>query len=82
MGLFDEATAMERFTKWTNEHDNMVAQRQSAHKKASMDRRNPPVVKKVEVKAEPVVEAAPEVEAVPEVEAPAETATDAPASEE
>jgi small subunit ribosomal protein S16 len=79
MGLFDEATAMERFTKWTAEHDAMVAQRQGAHKKARMDRRNAPVVKKVEVKAEPVAEAAPEVEA-PAAETDA--APEAPASEE
>jgi small subunit ribosomal protein S16 len=79
MGLFDEATAMERFSKWTSDHDAMVAQRQSAHKKARMDRRNAPVVKKVEVKPEPVAETAPEVEAsAPE----ADTATEAPATEE
>jgi len=68
MGLFDEATAMEKFTKWSVEHDAHVAKRQSANKKARMDR-SVPVVKKVEVAA-PVAEA--------QEEAPA----DAPASEE
>jgi len=68
MGLFDEATAMEKFSKWSVEHDAQVAKRQSANKKARMDR-SVPVVKKVEVAA-PVAEA--------QEEAPA----DAPATEE
>lgn len=51
LGLFDEATAMEKFTKWSSEHDAQIAKRQSAHKKARMDRRNAPVVKKVEPSA-------------------------------
>lgn len=68
MGLFDEATAMEKFTKWSVEHDAQVAKRQSANKKARMDR-SVPVVRKVEAAA-PVAEA--------QEEAPA----DAPATEE
>ena len=52
LGLFDEATAMEKFTQWSVEHDSMVAKRQSAHKKARMERRNAPVVKKVEAPVE------------------------------
>jgi small subunit ribosomal protein S16 len=52
LGLFDEATAMEKFTKWSVEHDAHIANRQSAHKKARMDRRNVPVVRKVESKPE------------------------------
>jgi small subunit ribosomal protein S16 len=47
LGLFDEATAMEKFTKWSTEHDANLARRQGAHKKARTDRRNQPVVKKV-----------------------------------
>ena len=78
LGLFDEATAMEKFTKWSTEHDAQVARRQGAHKKARIEKRNVPVVKKVEKTEE---EAAPVAE--PEAEAPvAETpATDAPAEE-
>jgi len=68
LGLFDEATAMEKFTKWSTEHEAQMSKRQSAHKKERMDRRNTPVVRKVEVKAE-VAEA---------TEAPAE----APSAEE
>ncbi|HVZ97898.1 MAG TPA: 30S ribosomal protein S16 [Chitinophagaceae bacterium] len=33
LGLFDEATAMEKFTKWSAEHDAQFAKRQEAHKK-------------------------------------------------
>ncbi len=47
LGLFDEAAAMEKFTKWTSEHEANISRRQTAHKKARTDRRNVPVVKKV-----------------------------------
>ena len=47
LGLFDEAAAMEKFTKWSGEHDAHIAKRQGAHKKARMDKRNTPVVRKV-----------------------------------
>ncbi len=47
MGLFDEATAMEKFTKWSAEHDAHVSKRQMEHRKVRNDRRNQPVVKKV-----------------------------------
>jgi len=66
LGLFDEAAAMEKFTKWSSEHDAHISRRQGAHKKARMDRRNEPVVKKVEAVATPVEAAAPA-----EAEAPA-----------
>lgn len=51
LGLFDEATAMEKFTKWSQEHDSNISRRQGAHKKARNDRRDVPVVKKVAEKA-------------------------------
>jgi small subunit ribosomal protein S16 len=47
LGLFDEAAAMEKFTKWSSEHDAHIAKRQGAHRKARMDKRNQPVVRKV-----------------------------------
>jgi small subunit ribosomal protein S16 len=34
LGLFDEAAAMEKFTKWSSEHDAEFAKRQETHKKA------------------------------------------------
>ncbi|MBS1741791.1 MAG: 30S ribosomal protein S16 [Bacteroidetes bacterium] len=52
LGLFDEATAMEKFTKWSSEHDASITKRQSAHKKARNDRRDAPVVKKVAEKVD------------------------------
>jgi small subunit ribosomal protein S16 len=48
LGLFDEATAMEKFTKWSTEHEAHVSRRQSANKKVRTERRNAPVVRKVE----------------------------------
>jgi small subunit ribosomal protein S16 len=68
LGLFDEATAMEKFTKWSTEHDAQIAKRQGAHKKANMDRRNVPVVKKVEAAPEAAHTPAPEAEAEPTAE--------------
>lgn len=52
LNLFDEAVAMEKFTKWSSEHDANVNKRQGAHQKARNDRRNVPVVRKVAEKAE------------------------------
>jgi small subunit ribosomal protein S16 len=71
LGLFDEATAMEKFTKWSSEHDAHVAKRQGAHKKARMDRRDAPVVRKVAAKAEETPAAQ-----VAETTAPEETKTE------
>jgi small subunit ribosomal protein S16 len=76
LGLFDEATAMEKFTKWSNEHEDLVSKRHSAHKNANKDRRNAPYVKKVE--AAPVVDEA--VMAADEAEA--EASTEEPKTEE
>jgi len=67
LGLFDEATAMQKFTQWSAEHDAQVAKRQSVNKKSRMDR-SVPIVKKVEA---PVSDE----EAEAEVESPAEDAT-------
>src|SRR5690606_36577738 len=76
LGLFHEATPTEKFTKWSVEHDAQVSRRQGAHKKARVEKRNVPVVKKVENTEE---ESAPVAEA-PVAEAPAAetTATEAP----
>ena len=72
LGLFDEAAAMEKFTKWSTEHDSHVARRQGAHRKARVDRSNVPVARKVAEKVEetpaPVAEAAPEVSEEPKTE--------------
>ena len=41
LGLFDEATAMEKFTKWSTEHDSEFAKRQESHKKTRPAGRQP-----------------------------------------
>ena len=63
LGLFDEAAAMEKFTKWSSEHEASLNKRQGAHQKARSDRRNVPVVKKVAEKAPAATESTPEPEA-------------------
>jgi small subunit ribosomal protein S16 len=58
LGLFDEAAAMEKFTKWTAEHEAQISRRQSAHRKQRQDRRDQPIVRKVEeTPAPPAAEA-------------------------
>ena len=68
LGLFDEAAAMEKFTKWSTEHEATVSRRQVAHKKARNDRRDQPVVRKVEVATK--TEAAAPVATTPVDDAP------------
>lgn len=75
LGLFDEATAMEKFTKWSVEHEATVNRRQGAHQKARHDRRNTPVVKKVAEKVEAPAPA-------PAEEATAEATPEEPKTEE
>jgi small subunit ribosomal protein S16 len=66
LGLFDEAAAMEKFTKWSSEHEADFAKRVETHKKARSAAR-PVFVKKEKVAKE---------------EAPAETETAETKSEE
>lgn len=70
LGLFDEATAMEKFTKWSKEHEEQFASRQDKHKKAKEAKR-PVFVKKEEPVKEEVSNEAPAeeapAEAAPEV---------------
>ena len=70
LGLFDDATAMQKFTAWTVEHDAHIKKRQeesARKKKAARAVARIPVVRKVE-----------ETPAAPEAEAPA---AEAPAAE-
>ncbi|MEO8822111.1 MAG: 30S ribosomal protein S16 [Ginsengibacter sp.] len=69
LGLFDEAAAMEKFTKWSTEHDSEFAKRQENHKKARAVTR-PVFVKKAEA-PKAVKSEAPVDEATDEAEAPA-----------
>jgi small subunit ribosomal protein S16 len=58
LGLFDDATAMEKFQTWHVEHEANIERRSREHQKAKQAKRYVPVVKKVEEKVEEV--AAPE----------------------
>lgn len=40
LGLFDEPTAMEKFEKWNTEHEELVAKRQEASRKAKQEKRH------------------------------------------
>ena len=42
LGLFDDATAMEKFQKWHSEHEAQFKQRQEAAMRERRARRNPP----------------------------------------
>ncbi len=68
LGLFDEATAMEKFQVWHTEHESQIRKRGDDNRNKQRARRNPPVVKRVEKPVE-----APQ----PEAEAPTEDATPA-----
>ena len=56
LGLFDDATAMEKFQTWHVEHEANIERRSNEHRKAKQAKKHVPVVKKVE---EVVVEVAP-----------------------
>jgi small subunit ribosomal protein S16 len=42
LGLFDQATAMEKFQKWHSEHEAEIKKRQEAAQRDRRTRRNPP----------------------------------------
>lgn len=64
LGLFDDATAMEKFQAWHVEHEANIERRTNEHRKAKQAKKYVPVVKKVEEKAPeaPVVEETPAAE--------------------
>jgi len=64
LGLFDEATAMEKFTKWSTEHDSEFAKRQESHKKSRTTSRQP-LAKKTERSVPSAKSAGPATETVP-----------------
>jgi small subunit ribosomal protein S16 len=72
LGLFDDATAMEKFQTWYAAHETKIASTNDTHKKAEAAKKvYVPVAKKV---AEPVAEPVAEVAPVEEVAAPVEEA--------
>ena len=70
LGLFDEAAAMEKFTKWSTEHDAEFAKRQESHKKSRTAAR-PVFVKRTE-KAPPSKPMEEPKQSEPKEETPAE----------
>lgn len=40
LGLFDEAAANEKFTKWNAEHEELVAKREETHRKHKQEKRH------------------------------------------
>ena len=83
LGLFDEATAMQKFEIWNNSHEILVADCQDSHKKAKASSRIQPTIKKVEAPV-PVAAAVetPAAEETAAPEAPAEEAVaEAPSAE-
>lgn len=53
LGLFDEATALEKFEQWNGSHEELVARREEAHRKHKADKRHETMkesVRKVEEK--------------------------------
>src|SRR5687768_12849838 len=85
LGLFDEAAAMEKFTKWSGEHDAEFAKRQESHKKTRTNSRQP--VRRVPVRNEPPREqreqpSQPAQPAQPEAEAPVTGEATQPKTEE
>ncbi len=85
MGLFEESAVIEKFEKWNQEHEAVVANRQETHRQHKADKRNAvssESVRKVEEKnAARVVAATPVEEEVPVVEEEI-VVNDAPAAEE
>lgn len=72
LGLFDEATAMEKFQVWHSEHEAQVKKRGEENRRNQRVRRNPPMVRKVET--------APAASEAPVNDAPADnTAAETPA---
>lgn len=78
LGLFDEATAKEKFETWNEDHEKLVAERQSQHKKDKDAKKQKPIVKKIDVAptAEEVEAEVAAEEAATEIEAPAAEATE------
>ncbi len=84
LGLFDEAAAMDKFTKWSGEHDAEFSKRQETHKKSRQSGRQP-VARRVArpmSSSRPAQAAQPTEKAVPAEKAPADTPTSAPQSAE
>lgn len=73
LGLFNEATAMEKFEQWNGQHEELVAKREENHRKHKADKRNEATRESVRLVEEKNAAKAAEATASSE-EAPAEEA--------
>ena len=80
LGLFDEATAMEKFTKWSGEHDTEFSKRQETHKKARQSGRQPVARRVAKTTSSP--KPAQAAQPTEKTEQPANAPTSAPKSAE
>lgn len=83
LGLFDEATAHQKFEAWNAEHEQLVARREEAHRKAKSEKRKSVMadsVKRVEERM--AAKAAAAQPAAEEGAAGEEATADAPAEEQ
>lgn len=79
LGLFDEAAAMEKFTKWSGEHDTEFSKRQESHKKSRPNGRQ--MVRRTGGRPEPSRQGAPQrgpSERMSQAVPPAQPAASAP----
>jgi small subunit ribosomal protein S16 len=81
LGLFDEQAARQKFEEWNGQHEQLVAQRDEAHRKHKNEKRHAVVKESVaRVEEKMAAKAASKVvEEAPAEEAPAETAGEATA---
>jgi small subunit ribosomal protein S16 len=77
LGLFDEQAARQKFEEWNGQHEQLVAQRDEAHRKHKNEKRHAVVKESVaRVEEKMAAKAATKVtEEAPAEEAPAETTT-------
>ncbi len=62
LGLFDEATAMEKFQVWHNEHEAQIRKRSEDNRRNQRVRRTPPMIRRVEKTNDAPVPEAPAAE--------------------
>ncbi len=48
LGLFDDATAMQKFQVWHAEHEEQIRKKAEESRRAQRNKRNPPVVRRVD----------------------------------
>ena len=72
LGLFDEPAAHQKFEDWNGQHEQLVAQRDEAHRKHKSEKRNAVVQESVQKVEERMAARAAAAKPVEEVAAPEE----------